>query len=108
MRTRDFCFQAEGGIRALTVTGVQTCALPICQAVVALAGLQRRVGELEPTEREVLDGCPRSAERRVGKVCRSRWSASLWLALNLRFTSIVFLSLLSRNYLRFPGYSFGW
>src|SRR5438270_12307431 len=24
-----FFFQAEGGIRALTVTGVQTCALPI-------------------------------------------------------------------------------
>src|SRR6266853_932583 len=24
-----FCFQAEDGIRALTVTGVQTCALPI-------------------------------------------------------------------------------
>src|SRR5205085_5832734 len=23
------CFQAEGGIRGLTVTGVQTCALPI-------------------------------------------------------------------------------
>src|SRR5688572_23688090 len=25
-----FFFQAEDGIRALTVTGVQTCALPIC------------------------------------------------------------------------------
>src|SRR2546430_17555486 len=25
-----FCFQAEDGIRDLTVTGVQTCALPIC------------------------------------------------------------------------------
>ena len=24
-----FCFQAEDGIRALIVTGVQTCALPI-------------------------------------------------------------------------------
>src|SRR3972149_6236274 len=24
------CFQAEDGIRDLTVTGVQTCALPIC------------------------------------------------------------------------------
>src|SRR2546430_3846853 len=27
-----FFFQAEDGIRDLTVTGVQTCALPICQA----------------------------------------------------------------------------
>src|SRR5690606_40743481 len=25
-----FCFQAEGGIRAFHVTGVQACALPIC------------------------------------------------------------------------------
>src|SRR5256886_11605476 len=31
---RDLCFffQAEDGIRDLTVTGVQTCALPICDA----------------------------------------------------------------------------
>src|SRR5688572_32832749 len=27
---RFFFFQAEDGIRDLTVTGVQTCALPIC------------------------------------------------------------------------------
>src|SRR2546430_12355773 len=27
-----FFFQAEDGIRDLTVTGVQTCALPICSA----------------------------------------------------------------------------
>src|SRR2546430_16976802 len=27
-----FFFQAEDGIRDLTVTGVQTCALPICPA----------------------------------------------------------------------------
>src|SRR2546430_7157736 len=27
--TSIFCFQAEDGIRDLTVTGVQTCALPI-------------------------------------------------------------------------------
>src|SRR2546430_8439810 len=27
---RSFFFQAEDGIRDLTVTGVQTCALPIC------------------------------------------------------------------------------
>src|SRR2546430_7576258 len=29
-RMADFFFQAEDGIRDLTVTGVQTCALPIC------------------------------------------------------------------------------
>src|SRR2546427_5884372 len=28
-----FFFQAEDGIRDLTVTGVQTCALPICRKI---------------------------------------------------------------------------
>src|SRR5438874_6311236 len=31
--TKSFFFQAEDGIRDLYVTGVQTCALPICLAV---------------------------------------------------------------------------
>src|SRR2546430_13077387 len=31
--------QAEGGIRGLTVTGVQTCALPICCRTVVSPGL---------------------------------------------------------------------
>src|SRR5256886_3705486 len=35
-----FFFQAEDGIRDLTVTGVQTCALPICRS----AGCRRRSG----------------------------------------------------------------
>src|SRR2546430_6640892 len=30
-----FFLQAEGGIRYLTVTGVQTCALPICRWAIA-------------------------------------------------------------------------
>src|SRR2546427_3401141 len=33
-----FFFQAEDGIRDLTVTGVQTCALPISQAISQFAG----------------------------------------------------------------------
>src|SRR2546430_17116457 len=39
-----FFFQAEDGIRDLTVTGVQTCALPICGVAAALSvrGLRRR------------------------------------------------------------------
>src|SRR2546430_15017202 len=32
--THVFFFQAEDGIRDLTVTGVQTCALPICEPAV--------------------------------------------------------------------------
>src|SRR3989475_74552 len=34
-----FFFQAEDGIRDLTVTGVQTCALPICRAVAQIHGV---------------------------------------------------------------------
>ena len=38
-----FFFQAEDGIRDTSVTGVQTCALPIFReaAVVAISGLSR-------------------------------------------------------------------
>src|SRR2546430_12430146 len=81
-----FFFQAEDGIRDLTVTGVQTCALPILPHVV------KRDGRREPFDRQKLrasilkscekrsvgvqavDDVVRSEERRVGKECRSRWS----------------------------------
>src|SRR2546430_5291772 len=80
LETRLFedLFKAEDGIRYLTVTGVQTCALPICReaAVVPLA----RDPERELLQHPALarwaqgpDGM-RSEERRVGKECRSRWS----------------------------------
>src|SRR2546430_11309220 len=69
-----FFFQAEDGIRDLTVTGVQTCALPICgghqrdaQLAVLVLGAPSRVVHCQRR-----DG--RSEERRVGKECRSRWS----------------------------------
>src|SRR3989475_5211899 len=39
-----FFFQAEDGIRDLTVTGVQTCALPIC------CGGTRKPGRILDTE----------------------------------------------------------
>src|SRR6266496_6273365 len=69
-----FFFQAEDGIRDLYVTGVQTCALPICRphspgqraAAAARAAHDGRPG--------ALGAYPRSEERRVGKECRSRWS----------------------------------
>src|SRR5439155_10018478 len=82
-----FFFQAEDGIRDGHVTGVQTCALPICfcekrkhceltetnagemmtldlptwSATADLAALSRALGG-------------RSEERRVGKECRCRWA----------------------------------
>src|SRR2546427_9624254 len=93
-----FFFQAEDGIRDLTVTGVQTCALPIFgfvallefargELLVALKpglalGLARLrvlphplqlVGE-GLAQRLALTLLERSEERRVGKECRSRWS----------------------------------
>src|SRR2546430_7447940 len=95
-----FFFQAEDGIRDLTVTGVQTCALPISplrslgvqlpftQAAVVIAVafvaspfyLRQAVAAFEAVDRNLLDAArtlgspPRSEERRVGKECRSRWS----------------------------------
>src|SRR5438874_9499999 len=80
-----FFFQAEDGIRDLYVTGVQTCALPICPET--LMDDSRRVVDYSylialpqsstraPSSK--WQGGPhfRSEERRVGKECRSRWSA---------------------------------
>src|SRR5690349_22288591 len=86
-----FFFQAEDGIRDLYVTGVQTCALPILsQRSASSQALQllERVRLPDPAEKmraypHQLSGgqrqramiAMRSEERRVGKECRSRWSA---------------------------------
>src|SRR3712207_8484350 len=41
-------FQAEDGIRDIGVTGVQTCALPICRPIAGVAWAQTRgVGAVE-------------------------------------------------------------
>src|SRR5256886_10435565 len=92
-----FFFQAEDGIRDLTVTGVQTCALPIsgvieiAQAECAPLSHDRSAGDFTVSGRDdkveieynhvspeyfSVVGIPiaRSEERRVGKECRSRWS----------------------------------
>src|SRR5256885_7317318 len=89
-----FFFQAEDGIRDYKVTGVQTCALPICgfrsagSIRAAIHSARPRVAfELagqsakEQHSSKSLQGCNswrspshRSEERRVGKECRSRWS----------------------------------
>src|SRR2546426_8091695 len=91
-----FFFQAEDGIRDYKVTGVQTCALPICidQSDVEPMTRQQRaqmhrlalLTELVQLTTQRLDACRlpaagaeiatqhRSEERRVGKECRSRWS----------------------------------
>src|SRR2546429_2331765 len=70
-----FFFQAEDGIRDVAVTGVQTCALPICRRTLT-AG--RPATEDSRLGLAVHTSCQhtgkRSEERRVGKECRSRWS----------------------------------
>src|SRR5688572_32732887 len=101
----DFFFQAEDGIRDLTVTRVQTCALPISSTwggapTVDLSPLPNDTSvtsswrssppakacsstrhELTSASRSVASPAAstarsrRSEERRVGKECRSRWSA---------------------------------
>src|SRR5262249_58974063 len=91
-----FFFQAEDGIRDWSVTGVQTCALPIYLAKnVVAAGLADRctiqlsyaIGVAKPLSIYVdlgenpnkldiakLEAVLRSEERRVGKGSRSRWA----------------------------------
>src|SRR5207302_5891704 len=93
-----FFFQAEDGIRDFHVTGVQTCALPICrkEEVLSLgdpdgntydlehhlldcASVLRAIIQVEPNGlyKILADryqgkrfNSPRSEERRVGKECR--------------------------------------
>src|SRR5438093_8782675 len=67
-----FFFQAEDGIRDWSVTGVQTCALPISFRWPRRARLH--LGRDGHRERTCRARHSRSEERRVGKECRSRWS----------------------------------
>src|SRR5207245_3108784 len=99
-----FFFQAEDGIRDATVTGVQTCALPICDKrdshlsllslwsqevhdsplVGPLCGLHGGQHEHTPPTvqrwKELFGGScclwvgSRSEERRVGKECSCGWA----------------------------------
>src|SRR5207245_5866459 len=71
-----FFFQAEDGIRAATVTGVQTCALPIsCRNGRRSSRFSRPPCMFLPRgTKNRLAESNRSEERRVGKECRSsRW-----------------------------------
>src|SRR5437762_5174637 len=72
-----FFFQAEDGIRDTSVTGVQTCALPIYRrcagprpATARSRGQRRARGRAGGGPRRRRGG--RSEERRVGKECRCR------------------------------------
>src|SRR5688572_31726181 len=85
-----FFFQAEDGIRDLTVTGVQTCALPISETLGGVGKAEAAAGRLPSARRAPGRRRPlaaraaargalsalRSEERRVGKECRARWAPS--------------------------------
>src|SRR5947209_17731706 len=73
LRPFIFFFQAEDGIRAIGVTGVQTCALPISSLRTGsrAASSTRLVAAGHASN--VFSAPTRSEERRVGKECRSRW-----------------------------------
>src|SRR5256886_7027788 len=73
MRVLFFFFQAEDGIRDLTVTGVQTCALPISNAEVAaqqghdLFQFLSPPGAFEPQVLDMAD-VVKEAERQNGPI----------------------------------------
>src|SRR5689334_24134144 len=69
-----FFFQAEDGIRDGTVTGVQTCALPICAGNPA-RGKPRR--DREMAERTISKTDARESTRFVGRIVRDRKSTRL-------------------------------
>src|SRR3712207_7996521 len=97
-----FFFQAEDGIRDIGVTGVQTCALPIFEAITysntgdnptaggtnVVRGINVVVNDGSGDSNAATStifitpvndspngaDATRSEERRVGKECRSRWS----------------------------------
>src|SRR5688500_20315300 len=88
-----FFFQAEDGIRDYKVTGVQTCALPICNDITQSGTSPGYMvfgekgngetefmhdaagnGQVNNAGEPVATGCGRSEERRVGKESRCRWA----------------------------------
>src|SRR2546430_7618933 len=75
-----FFFQAEDGIRDLTVTGVQTCALPICD----FESAPTRVASTLPFLNSISVGMPRMPN----------FAGTLW------FSSTLILAIFSR-----PSYS---
>src|SRR2546428_13046929 len=104
-----FFFQAEDGIRDLIVTGVQTCALPICTVTSGLrasfinshssSGRVAPHGSLNQRKNSYFSSCvlasgllySRSEERRVGKESRYRWSPH---HLKKKFKALMFLTLM--------------
>src|SRR5229473_7164492 len=58
-----FFFQAEDGIRDKLVTGVQTCALPICGGALAPFAALGAKARLEPRQQRFVDVLARDLSR---------------------------------------------
>src|SRR5207248_8230603 len=77
-----FFFQAEDGIRDRTVTGVQTCALPIYyfwtkQTTLGWQNIKPVIITVDLGRSMAITGASFNTDRKsvvVGKECRSRWS----------------------------------
>src|SRR3712207_965955 len=67
--TKDFFFQAEDGIRDIGVTGVQTCALPIC-AIPRTSVTKPGVSSRAPPTRT---SAPSMTSRAGGRPARNAW-----------------------------------
>src|SRR5438046_10656273 len=79
MHVVDFFFQAEDGIRDWSVTGVQTCALPISDATYIEpldVDILTKIIERERPDAVLPTLGGRSEERRVGKDRRSASAVS--------------------------------
>src|SRR5207245_4293173 len=73
----DFFFQAEAGIRDATVTGVQTCALPIC-ADTSLFGDFETLATAMRRKDEKLDATDMQRFMEIGRAsCRERVETSV-------------------------------
>src|SRR5256885_4477093 len=77
-----FFFQAEDGIRDYKVTGVQTCALPICVVLLTIMMWVTRVcnttrpAHIRAARRAV--ACARRSSVFTLANCASDWAGSIW------------------------------
>src|SRR6266478_3651190 len=82
-----FFFQAEDGIRYLTVTGVQTCALPVVPRNIHSPVVGRRWVVIHPARLPVVTGAGVNAE--MGPAIRVPWRGGLVAAVALTAAAAV-------------------
>src|SRR6266436_8945359 len=82
-----FFFQAEGGIRDVAVTGVQTCALPICDLFRLMTAGQKQ--QLFQNYKAAMEGVPVEIVRRQIVHCYRadpEYGAGVAKAMGINFT----------------------